>query len=243
MSKKSRFCRQFRGACARFQLVDPSDCFLVPIDADHPRQLLVFGLIKRCDRPSSSPPAPPPIHAVHFYSTDSPVPATVNYLQTFCRTRRVAFSVQKIDQPRDKADLHRIYYETAIAHNCQKVALPDSEDFIAAAILTKMSLTGVFGGPPICEPIQLGPDQPPVTFIRPFCLLTDGELAKSGTDNRFLNAPTGVNVLEDPFMAVAKSALDCMSFDTNNVRRNIFNAQFKIQKKYVGANGGQSEAD
>jgi hypothetical protein len=243
MSKSTRFCRQFGRACARYKLVDGADSFLVPFDADYAQQSLVFGLVKRCDKTSSTPPAVPPIHAVHFFTTDEPVPATVAYLQAFCRTRKVPLSLEKVDQPRDRPELNRIYCEAAIAHGCRKVALPDSVDFLAATILTNMSLHGVFSPPPVSETVQLAPDQPPVTFIRPLCLLADAELARFGADNKFVHAPTGTRVVDDPFMEIARSALDCMVFDTNNVRLNIFNAQFHVQKKYVGASDEAGEAE
>jgi hypothetical protein len=235
MAVSPRFCRQFGRACAKFKLIEVTDHFLVPIDADYPHLSLIFGLQKRCDRGAAAGSLPPPICAVHFYSSAEPVLETIDYLSSFCAQRKISFGTRRIEPPQDVAELNRIYYDAAIENNCQRVALPDSVDYLGATILTNMSLHGIFSGPSICDTVQMSPDLPQVTFIRPCCLLADSEIAKFGVDSGFRNAPTGFMLEEHPFMQVARQAIDHMVMDSNNVKLNVFNAQFHVQKKYVGA--------
>jgi hypothetical protein len=50
-------------------------------------------------------------------------------------------------------------------------------------------------------------------------------------------------VVDDPFIEIARSALDCIVSDTNHMRLNSFNAQFHLPKKGVGASAEQIEAE
>jgi tRNA(Ile)-lysidine synthase TilS/MesJ len=172
---------------------------------------------------------------VHFYLTQEPAPETVDYLRAFCAARKIPFAIRRVEHPQDESELNRIFYDVAIENQCQKVALPDSVDFLGATILTNMSLHGIFSGLSISDTVQMSPDLPKITFIRPCCMLTDSEIAKFGAENDCRNEPTGIRVEENPFMRVARQAIDHMQMDSNNVKLNVFNAQFHVQKKYVGA--------
>jgi hypothetical protein len=228
MNKKSRFSRQFNRACAAFRILDGANHFLVPLDANPAHLSLLISLQKRSDRDSQSS-----LRAVHLHSAAQPDAATVAFLGDFCLQRSIQFAACRVDPPTDRADLKRIYCETALAFGATKVALVDSLDYIDATILSSMAFQGVFSAPPVCEAFQGCPAQPPVTFVRPLCLLTDEEIATAGKTCGFPNAPTGIALPEEPFMEPARTAIAHILFD-GNVRLNFFNAQFKIEKKYVG---------
>jgi hypothetical protein len=228
MNKKCRFARQFNRACAAFKIFDGCNQFLLPLDVDYPHLSLLVCLQKRCDRDSQSS-----LKAVHFYATEQPSPETMAALGDFCRQRSIPFSGIRVEPPTDRAHLKRIYYETALALGVNKVALVDSLDYIDATILSNMAFSGVFSAPSVCEPFQPEDGGPEVTFVRPMCLITDEEIIQSGKGCAFPNAPTGIALAEEPFMEPARRAIGHMLAD-GNVRLNFFNAQFKIEKKYVG---------
>jgi hypothetical protein len=228
MKKKCRFSRQFNRACAEFKIFEGSNHFLVPVDTDYPHLLLLLALQKRSERyPQSS------IKAVHLYSSAQPVSDTISFLSQFCRDHGIPFSAIRADLPSDRVTLKQLYYETALSLNATKVALSDSLDYIDATLLSSMAFEGIFSGPPVCEVIQSDTKRTPVTFVRPLCLLTDDEIAAEGRGIEFPDRPTGITVAEEPFMETARRALVHMLGD-GNVRLNFFNAQFRIEKKYVG---------
>lgn len=228
MKKKCRFSRQFNRACAEFRILDGPNHFLVPVDVDPPHLLLLIALKKRCDRDPHST-----ITAVHLYATPEPAPPTVTFLTQFCQERSTAFAVVRRDPVADRIALKKCFYETALSFNATKVAVVDSLDYIDATLLSSMAFEGIFCGPSVCEPVQIDPDRPPVIFVRPMCLLTDAEIEAAGRECGFQGAATGVTLAEEPFMAPARAAISHMLAD-GNVRLNFFNAQFRIEKKYVG---------
>jgi tRNA(Ile)-lysidine synthase TilS/MesJ len=161
------------------------------------------------------------------------VPQTVAFLEKFCAERNIPFSVQRVESPSGRAHLNCIYHGVALALGTDRVAVTDSLDYIDATILSNMAFEGIFTGPSVCEQVQTGPDHPPITIVRPFCLLTDEEIQKTAAGCGFPNAPTGMRLLEEPFMEPARRAIRHMLAD-GNVRLNFFNAQFRVEKKYVG---------
>jgi hypothetical protein len=228
MKKKSRFSRQFNRACAEFRIFDGPNNFLVPIDADPPHLLLLIALKKRCDRDPHST-----ITAVHLYATAEPMPSTVSFLAHFCQEQSIAFASRRVEPCGDRIALKKSYYDTAVDFNAAKVAVVDSLDYIDATLLSNMAFEGIFSGPSVCEPVQIDGDRPPVTFVRPLCLLTDAEIEAAGREFGFESAATGIALAEEPFMSPAREAIAHMLAD-GNVRLNFFNAQFRIEKKYVG---------
>jgi hypothetical protein len=234
MNKKSRFCRQFNRACAAFKILEGPNHFLVPLDADYAHLSLLISLQKRSERDSQSS-----LKAVYLHTTDQPDPSTISFLSDFCTQRSLPFAACRADPPADRPHLKRIYCETALAFGATKVALIDSLDYLDATILSSMAFQGVFAAPSVCEVFQSG--EAAITFVRPLCLLTDEEIACAGRSCGFPNAPTGILLPEEPFMQPARTAIAHMLFDCN-VRLNFFNAQFKIEKKYVGG-GTESGAD
>jgi hypothetical protein len=232
MNKKTRFMRQFNRACAEFKICEGTTQFLVPVDADGPHLCLLCALQKRSDRSCQHLPTVP-VRAVHLYSDNHPAPQTVSFLDKFCAEHNIPFSVQRVEPPSCRAHLSYIYQSVALALGTDRVAVKDSLDYIDATILSNMAFEGIFTGPSVCEQVQCIPDRPAITIVRPFCLLTDEEIQKTATGCGFPNAATGMRLVEEPFMEPARRALSHMLAD-GNVRLNFFNAQFKVEKKYVG---------
>jgi hypothetical protein len=149
--------------------------------------------------------------------------------------KKVEFFVMKTREPRDRADLKRIWCETAVNTGCNKVAIPDSLDFLDSAIFAAMSGKGVFTCPGICEEIHLRDKSPMVTLVRPLCLLTDQEIEENGMRSRYPNRPTGIGVPEEPSITCARRAFARLLGAATNIRLNFFLSQFQISPKFVGA--------
>ena len=235
MRKYPRFGRQFAKACTQFPMFSESDALLVPVDADFAHLSLILWMHKQAEKTKTTKS----LKLVHFFSTEEPAPETLGALEKVCASRALTFSVKRVAEPQTLLDLKQIYIDAAIENGCNKVALPDSLDYIDAFILSRMACDAVFTGPSVCESLTVGDKA--LVFIRPFCFLTDDEIAKFAKMSEFENKPTGVMVREEEFMSVARSALQYLLDDSSNIRMNFFNSQFNIQKKFIGSGGDSNE--
>ena len=229
MKKYPRFGRQFAKACGRFPMFSESDRLMVPADADYCHLALIAWMHKQAEKMKTSRY----LRLVHFYSSAEPSSVTVDTLKAVSRKMNVPLFTRKVVSPKNVNEMKQILCGAAIDLGCNKIALPDSLDYIDACILCRMSCDGVFAVTSICESVNIG--EKTVVFIRPFCFVTDDEIAKFATMNEFENKPTGIRVEEEDFMETARHAIHFLLDDSSNIRMNIFNSQFNIQKKFVGS--------
>lgn len=237
--KSKRFARQFGKACGDFNIVDPADHFLIPVDSDYPHLALLHWMNYK----TTKMPQHFKITLVHFHDTPEPNPETVECLKKEASKRKLNIEFKKVEKPADSAQYYKILVEAAIEMGCNKVAIPDSLDFCDATILTNMSKKGMFDGLSIVQPVKINDSTPEVSLTRPFCYLADNEIEKFGQGSEFLNKPTGIVLEEDPYMNTARLALIDMIRDYSNVRMNFFHSQFAIQKKYIGTGEGELHDD
>ncbi|OHT03942.1 hypothetical protein TRFO_28729 [Tritrichomonas foetus] len=234
MKKFTRFKRQIGKASADFEMIQNGDKFLIPIDTDYPHlSLAAFFQQKNIVLPDSKP-----LCIIHFHSSEEPSSETVDYLDKFCAKRKITYSCKKVENVTSRTLYKKVLIDTALEFECNKIALPDSLDYLDASILSNMAFNAVFTGPSVIEKVET--DGQTVTFIRPFCYLTDEEIEKLGEVNEFPNAPTGIRISENEEMAIARRAMNHFLDGTSNIRMNFFNAQSNIQKKYIG-NGDNEE--
>ena len=237
--KSKRFARQFGRACGDFDICnnDGVDHFLIPFDHDVQHQMLLHWINYK----TTKMPNHFKITAVHFYDTDEPNQQTVTALNEFCAARKnLPIVYKKVTRPETAVAYNTMLVETAVELGCNKIALPDSLDFMNCTILKNMALEGCFNGLSVVQTVKLNDQSPPVKITRPFCYCSDEEIAKFGEALGFVDKPTGIRIEPEEFMEVAKRGLDLLKGESTNVDMNIFHSQFSIQKKYL-MTGGEEE--
>lgn len=230
MKKFPRFGRQFSKALVDFQMIEVGDKILIPIDSDFSHLSLVSCLLKK----STTMEPQVPIVVIYFFSSEDPSKNTIDYLNTFCTNKKLKLITIKVeDQKKTQFEYKKLLINAAIEYQCNKIALPDSLDFFDANIISNMAFHGVFDGPSTIETVSNDKNQN-ITFIRPFCYITDDEITKFGTINKFLNSSTGIQIEDDELVKVSREGISLLIDDLTNIRMNIFNSQFNVQKKYIG---------
>lgn len=235
MKKFPRFSRQIGKTLIDFPMLEVGDTYLIPIDTDYSHlSLVAFMQLKNHVINNSKP-----MNIIYFYSTEKISNETTEYLNKFCQKRKIEYSSRKI-LAENRESFKKILIDTAIELNCNKIVLPDSLDFLDATILSNMSFEGVFSGISVIENILI--DDKKIKIIRPFCCITDDEIQQLGQINNFPNNPTGVTFPEDDNLKLSRKAIQHLLDGTSNIKMNFFNAQFNVQKKYIGIGEGESEA-
>ncbi|EAX93600.1 hypothetical protein TVAG_427220 [Trichomonas vaginalis G3] len=234
MSKFPKIRKLFGKAIAEFHLIDPSDKILVPIDGEYPRLTLAAWLylkkakmIEKCN-----------VCAAHFYSSEKVDPETQQILDDFLKLYPMDLKYVHHEAVTDRDALHKMYVEEAVAEGCNKVALPDSIEFINALMFATMITDGILNGPDIAQKIQLTPESPEITIIRPFCYLKDDEIKYFTAKNLMKTHKAGIDVEEDNTLAVCRESIKRLSTEASNTNYNIFHSQFAVQEKYLGGGDG-----
>ena len=201
---------------------------LIPVDASYGHMALLLWMHKRAEKLKISDH----LKLVHIHSREEPAPETLRVVSDAVVKRKLSFATKLVDAPQDYAGLKQILASIAIENRCNKVALPESLDFINASVLTHMSCDGMYTGSSVIEPFDFEGKE--IAFVRPFCLVTDDEIRGFAEANGFEDKPTGISVREDDFMAIARNAIDFMLDGSSNIKMNFFNSQFNVQKKFIG---------
>jgi tRNA(Ile)-lysidine synthase TilS/MesJ len=232
--KAYRFARQFGKACGDYDLVNNAgaDQFLVPVDHDIPHQALLWWLHYKSQKMNGGMRTT----SVHFYDTDDPNPATVGFLTQFCQSMASPLVLRKIPPGADRVAYGAALVGAAVELGCNKVALPDTLDWINGTTLMNMALEGVYDGPAISETVRLSPEAPEVRIVRPFCLVPDAEFAAFAESHHFTEAPTGVRIADDPYIERAKQAFEILNRVNpgTNASNNFFRSQFRVAPKHLG---------
>ena len=240
--KSKRFARQFGRACGDFGICnnDGVDHFLVPLDRDIEHQMLLHWMYYK----TTKMPNHFKITAIHFYDSDEPNAETVSCLNEFCEKRRnLPIIYRKVVKPANRVAYNTLLVETAVELGCNKIALPDSLDFLNCTIIRNMALDGCFNGLSIVEKVKLNESSPETMITRPFCYCTDEEIKKFGEAQNFQDKPTGIRLENEEFFEIAKKGLDMLKGESTNVEMNIFHSQFSIQKKYLMTGDGPAEEE
>lgn len=236
MKKFPRFWRQFNKAITDFQMLNSDDKILIPIDADFSHLSLISCILKKSLNMSPNIP----LNVIHFFDQENPQKNTIDYLNSFCSNKNLTLQTKKATfQQKSQTDYKKLLLDTAIEYNCNKIALPDSLDFFDASIISNMAFQGFFDGPSAVETISFPDGSTQITFIRPFCYITDEEINKFGTISDFLNNSTGIQIEEDELTKFSREGISLLLDDQSNIRMNLFNSQFNVQKKYIGGGSEQ----
>jgi hypothetical protein len=233
-----KFARQFGKACGDFRLVedDASDRFLVVLDRDLGSQTLLWWMnYKRNKAPRHFE-----LLALHLYSSDMPDSVCAAYLTEFCKTLKITLEFEKVCQPADFNAYIQTVARIGIARNCNKIALPDSIDWMNASVLSSMANEAVYGGPSPAEDVKVE-DLGEIKVCRPFCYCSDDAIEEWGTVNEYEGNPTGIRVEKNEFMDLAVQALGMLRNVSTNHRMNFFSSRFSIEKKYLGVGAAVSE--
>lgn len=231
-----RVRKMFGKGVGEFKLIVPTDKILIPVDADGQTQSLValiFAKVKKM-------PVKPTVLCAHFYSGEKVDEETNNIILDLLKKCPMDIIYEKCSPVSDRKELLRTYVECAVKNGCNKVAIPDTVNFMNATLIATMCTDGVFNGPDPAQNVQLAADQPNVTIIRPFCYVQDQELDSFIKKNNLQSHPTGVNVPEEKATRVARESIQLLYTEAANIHTNIFNSQFQIQDKYLGAGDGKT---
>ena len=235
-----RVAKQFGKAVGQFDLINGADKILVPVDLDHPSLSLLFWLHHKSRKmPQHFVSCP-----VYFHSDPTPSPDLVSYLTEYAQKQEATIQFRQCSQPENKAALLKMYINTAIELQCNKVALVDSLDYITAMILNNMCTQGQFEGPPVKQEVKVESETgvQNITIIRPFAFLTDDEIEEFASKSELPNTPSGVHIAEDPSLSICRAAIQHVLDESSNTRMNMFKSQYAIQRKYMGV-GEESIAD
>lgn len=236
MKKFPRFWRQFNKAITDFQMLNTDDKILIPIDSDFSHLSLISCLLKK----SLNMEPKIPLTIVHFYDQEIPQKNTIDYLESFCKNKKLLLKAKKATlQKKCQIEYKKLLIDAAIENNCNKIAVPDSLDFFDSCIISNMAFQGVFDGPSPVENIQIPEKDYNITIIKPLCYITDEEIIKFGESSEFLNIPTGIKIEEDELIKYSHEGLSLLLDDLSNIRMNLFNSQFNVQKKYIGGGSEQ----
>lgn len=236
MKKFPRFWRQFNKAIIDFQMLNAGDQILIPIDADFSHLSLISCLLKK----SLNMEPIIPITIIYFFDQTNDQESTIDYLNSFCKNKKLALITKSVtSQKISQTDYKKLLFDTAIEYNCNKIALPDSLDLFDASIISNMAFQGVFDGPSPVETVSIPEKDTKIVFIKPFCYITDDEIIKFGENNEFLNNSKGIHAEEDDLVQYSREGLSILLDDLSNIRMNLFNSQFNVQKKYIGGGSEQ----
>lgn len=228
------FAKKFGSACGDFNIVNNNgiDHFLIPVDLDYPHQTLLYWIHYK----TTKIPKHFKITAVHFYSTDNVNEETNSHFTELCNKLQIPYKIKKVESPSNNAEYIQILAKEAVENNCNKIAIPDSLDYLNAFLLTNMATAGIFNGAQITQSISIpnGDSVSEVILTRPFCYASDEDIKNFGIECDYTNKPSGISVDEDPYMAIARKGIEQLISDYSNVRMNFFHSQFSIQKKYIG---------
>lgn len=228
------FAKKFGSACGDFDIVnnDGVDHFLIPVDLDYPHQTLLYWMYYK----TTKIPKHFKITAVHFYSTDTVNEETNAHFIEICNKINVPYKTKKVESPSSKAQYIQILADSAVENQCNKIAIPDSLDYLNAYLLTNMATAGIFSGIQITQKIDTTSNgaSSEVLLARPFCYASDEDIKNFALECDYVNKPTGISVSEEPYMAIARKGIEQLISDYSNVRMNFFHSQFSIQKKYIG---------
>ena len=227
--------RQFGKAFGDFPLIHSNDFILIPIDSEPKSLTLTSWMTFKV----SKMPIKPKLIATHFYSTELPNEETKKALNEFILKNPIEIKYLKTNQPNSLFEMYQIYCNYAIELNCNKVALPDSLDFLNAQLLGTMFSEGVFNGPSVIQKVQITPESSEISLIRPFCYVSDEDIKPFVEKNSLPSISNAINIPENQFSKVAREAIIYMSSESNNIRMNIFHSQFSIQEKYLGTGDGK----
>lgn len=117
MPKYPRFARQVVKAIKEFNIIEPTDHVLIPIDVSIESLSLVIWIKKK----SSAHHSTYKITLIHFYTTEQPNPNTVEYLTNFTNATNLTYDFCRISAPQDRQELNKRYVEQAIKFGCNKV--------------------------------------------------------------------------------------------------------------------------
>ena len=228
----SRLAKQFGKACGEFNLLDGKDKILIPFDLSVPTICLGALLARKASKM--------PVHftlvPIHLFSSPEPNPNTKAALDEIVHTFGISDEVtyRCVEQPDDQLALTKLFVSLAQELSCNKVALPDSLDYMDAVILKNMCVNGIFDGP-AAHQVSKTESEEPIAIIRPMTYTRDHEIAKFGKDNEIESAPTGISISEDDAITICREALEMFPVDpSTNTYMNFFHSQFAVQRKYVG---------
>lgn len=228
------FAKKFGSACGDFNIVnnDGVDHFLIPVDLDYPHQTLLYWIHYK----TTKIPKHFKVTAIHFYSTDDVNEETNAHFTEICNKLQIPYKTKKVANPSSKAEYIEILVNAALENECNKIAIPDSLDYLNAFLLTNMAKAGIFSGAQITQNINVSNDDSSSEIIltRPFCYASDEDIKNFAIECDYVNKPSGISVEEDPYMATARKGIEQLISNYSNVRMNFFHSQFSIQKKYIG---------
>lgn len=231
---RKHFAKKFGSACGDFNIVNNNgtDHFLIPVDLDYQHQTLLCWIHYK----TTKIPKHFKITAVHFYSTENVNEETNAHFTELCEKLQIPYKAKKVDNPSNNSEYIQILANEAIESGCNKIAIPDSLDYLNAFLLTNMATAGIFSGAQITQNIKIAnkDSESEVILTRPFCYASDEDIKNFAVECGYENKPSGISIDEDPYMAVARKGIEKLISDYSNVRMNFFHSQFSIQKKYIG---------
>lgn len=234
MDKFPKIRKQFGKAVAEFHLISPEDDILVPIDATYPRLTIAAWMflkkakmIQKCK-----------VRAAHFYSTPEVDAETKEIIEELLKHYPMDIKYVQHADVADRNELYKMYVEHAISEGCNKVAIPDSVELMNATMFATMCTDGVLNGPDPAQKVQLTPESPEVTIIRPFCYLKDEEIEYFTKKLEMKTKKGGIDVDEENVVTVCRGTIQYLSKVASNINYNIFHSQFAVQEKYLGGGDG-----
>jgi tRNA(Ile)-lysidine synthase TilS/MesJ len=246
----SKLQRLFFRACEEFQLVEPGDRILIGLSGGKDSLTTVNFLGQLRD----SQPGKFEVLCAHIKFTNLPYAVDLDYLNEFTSARRVQFilvedHIRPAHMESGMTCVHCSRYRRAKLmnlcreHQCNKLVLGHHLDDIVATLVMSMAQHGRFGGMAVKLPVTVGETKHQLTFIRPLCCIAENEIrafvAEQGYKPEKCRCPWG----DVGLRSKARDVVDFLCEGREEVRMNLFRAQFNIAKRYLANIVTEEEED
>lgn len=240
--------RLFEKACSDYQLVCPGDRIMVGLSGGKDSLTLVNFLAKLRDSQGGN------FHIVtaHVKFTNLPYSVDIEYLEQFCAERNVEFHVveDKIRDGHMESGMTCVHcsrfrraklMELSRVHRCNKLALGHHLDDIVATLLMNMSQHGRFAGMAVKLNITVGDMKYPLTLVRPLCLISENDIRSFVTEQGYKPERCRCEWGDSGFRSKARDVVDLLCERDENIRMNLFKAQFNISQKFLASGAAAAE--
>lgn len=241
--------RLFNKACEEFSLVEPGDTIMVGLSGgkDSLTLLNFLGLLRDSQNCAFR------IIAAHIKFTNLPYSVDLDYMTKFCEDRKIEFHLIE-DQIREAhmgfgTCIHCSRFrraklmELCRVYSCNKLALGHHLDDVVATLLMNMSQHGRFAGMAIKLDISVGEMKYPLTIIRPLCYVAEDDIKQFIIEEKYKPEKCRCPWGDTGFRSKTRDVVDLLCKDDENVRMNLFKAQFNIDSKYLKSENATNESD
>ena len=178
------------------------------------------------------------IIAAHVKFTNLQIDVDIEYVQRFCKGHNVDFfiieDVIRNGHMKSGTCIHCSRFrraklmDAARTHNCNKLALGHNLDDIIATLLMNMTQHARYSGMAVKIKLKVGDEKYPLTIIRPMCYISEKDIYDFVIEQEYKSFVCFCPIKVPGYREKVREAIECLCNGDDNVRMNIFRAQFNI---------------